>query len=334
MPHTRKTSELSQLIQTYLDDTNSSFSIGAFGAVAEFFRSATEACLALNSEPLTCATSRGGIRIRMRGDVRVRAYEMLTTHPQRWLHGVALCLPECSARGAGRSVITELGPDCDAIREQDFGGTLFDVGLRLANGDFLVRSNDPAVISALRKFSGSHLLDADLKIMDFIVDASPHRVVTSSLGRIEVYQTIDRHQTPDGPHTHVLPKLLRCARAYDAKIPIEHNYLPCLNLYPPNPLTHNNGESVGYQHHRHLAFQSLLNKWGCPEYVTQKRELLASLRNNTDPATFAFPSKRIRRSAVRIALRQGAFDKSTMLQAQKWTQYFHKRRNAEEFLDE
>ncbi|MFT4580991.1 MAG: hypothetical protein ACI915_001336 [Gammaproteobacteria bacterium] len=317
--------DLLQLVQTYLDDTDSSFSIGAFGAVAEFFRSSTEACRAPNSEPLIRATSRGGIRIRLPQEVKALAYEMLSTHHERWVHGVAFCLPDRSARGAGRTVITELGPDLDAISEQDVGGILFDMGLALSNTDFCVRTNDHGLIAALRKSCGNPLLDRDSKIMDLIVEASPHRVVSSSVGRIEVYQTIDRHQTPHGPHTHVLPKLLRAGRTHDAKIPIADNYLPCLNLYPPNPLMDSNGQAQGYQHSRYLAFQSLLERWGSPEYVKQKRVLLESLQKNTDPSTFAFPSSRIRRSAVRIGLRQGAFDRSTRFQAQKWNRFFDQK---------
>ncbi|MFT4561525.1 MAG: hypothetical protein ACI9BW_001266 [Gammaproteobacteria bacterium] len=329
MVTTRTQTDLSELLQTYLEDTDSSFSIGAFGAVAEFFRTPTER-LASNADPLTRVTTRGGIRTRLHRDAKVLAYEMLSTHCKRWLHGVALCLPDCSARGAERTVITELGPDQNAIREQEAGHLLFDMGLALANTDFCVRSNEPAVIAALRKVCGSPLLGRDSKIMNLIIEASPHRVVSSSLGRIEVYQTIDRHQTPDGPHTHVLPKLLRAGRTHDAKIPIVNNYLPCLNLYPPSPLTANSDGSYGYQHNRHLAFQSLLDKWGSAQYVEQKREVIASLQRNTDPSTFTFPSNRIRRSAVRIGLRQAAFDKSTMEQAQKWIQFFEKRQYHEE----
>jgi hypothetical protein len=50
--------------------------------------------------------------------------------------------------------------------------------------------------------------------MGMILAANPHRVFISRLGRIEVYQPIPppSGKSPEGPHTHVLPRLLKSGR--------------------------------------------------------------------------------------------------------------------------
>ena len=66
---------------------------------------------------------------------------------------------------------------------------------------------------------------------------SPHRVLVGPCGRIEVYQTIPPvdGRSPDGPHTHVLPKLLRAGRTHAANLPIPDGLVPCLTIHPSRP---------------------------------------------------------------------------------------------------
>jgi hypothetical protein len=221
-----------------------------------------------------------------------------------------------------RNGVTELGPDSGAIRRSDRADLLFDMGLGTANVDFCVRTGEAALIAALRKARSSSLLAPGSEVMEHIVAASPHRVALSKLGRVEVFQAIGRYKTPTGPHTHVLPKLLRAGRTHDAKIPIPQGYLPCLNLYPPSPLFDILGEPKTYDGGSHAAFETLLAKWGQPQYVEQKGLLLHSLRKGIDPASFRTPATRLERSAVRIALRQLAHDDNLRERAALWRERF------------
>jgi hypothetical protein len=70
--------------------------------------------------------------------------------------------------------------------------------------------------------------------MGVILAANPHRVFISRIGRIEVYQPIPpaTGKSPDGPHTHVLPKLLRSKRSHPATEPIPDGWVPCAHFYP------------------------------------------------------------------------------------------------------
>ncbi len=68
------------------------------------------------------------------------------------------------------------------------------------------------------------------------------RVCISALGRIEVYQHIPpagRHvRTPEGPHTHLLLRLLKAGRGHAADTPIPPGFVACLTLYPVSPPAH------------------------------------------------------------------------------------------------
>ena len=112
------TVNLEQVLRAQLNDPDTSFSIGAFGAVAEFFHDADEASNIDDPERLTLATDRGAIRICMRDDVFPVAYEILSSRKQCWLHGIVLCLPTSEAKGAVRTSVSELGAEASQTNER------------------------------------------------------------------------------------------------------------------------------------------------------------------------------------------------------------------------
>src|SRR5262245_66159348 len=117
-----------------------------------------------------------------------------------------------------RKVLTELGPDREALREQHREATLFDLGLGALQVDVCVRVADADVAAELRAHAGRALFDPGNPAMGVILAANPDRVVVSRLGRVEVYQQIPPAdgQRPTGPHTHVLPTLLHHRPAHAA----------------------------------------------------------------------------------------------------------------------
>ena len=72
----------------------------------------------------------------------------------------------------------------------------------------------PDLIAALRAVEGCSWREALDRVGHLLVAASPHRVVTGPLGRIEVYNPIPQewHVSPEGCHTHLLPRLLETGR--------------------------------------------------------------------------------------------------------------------------
>lgn len=304
--------ELEPLLQRHLGDWRSGWSMGSFGAIAEFHQAADEQPVIDEPLDLTRATRRGAIRLerrRLAGATAV-AYETLSPKRHRWSHAVALCLPEARARRSGHKVLTEIGPDDDAIRGIDRTGILFDMGLGLPQCDFCIRTSDPKLLGELRANLGRSLFEPGNGATAAIMAAHPHRVALTTLGRIEVYQKIGGPDTggvsPAGPHTHLLPKLLASGRTHSANTPIPQGLLPLAFLHPGNPVIGPMGEDQTFDVGLHEAFQGLLTRYGTAEARMAKQAVSTALNAGVAPQSWAPPASRAAKTAARVALRQEA----------------------------
>jgi hypothetical protein len=142
--------------------------------------------------------------------------------------------------------------------------------------------------------------------MAAILRMSPHRVFRSRLGRVEVYGPIPSPDgaTEEGPHTHLLPKLLASGRGHVAGTPIPRGHLPCLELYPSNPLVDKLGRRQAFDEASFADFEALLAAWGDEAYVAEKGRARAAVRGGEEPGDYDPPKGRLGRAALRIALRQ------------------------------
>ena len=296
--------QIRNILWQHLLDSRTSVSVGSYGAIAEFHRRADEALQLDDERSLCVASSRGGIRVHLETTVLALAFETLSRRPGRWQHGVAFCLAEQSATRSRRQVLTELGPDTRAIWPKHRGDILFDLGLHARNIDFCIRTSEPALLRALRKASDTRVLDPEKPIMAVLLSADPHRVVLSALARAEVYQPIGREVTPEGPHTHVLPKLLKTGRTHSANVPIPAGLRPCLMLHPSNPLFDAMGEPKPFEAGSFTEFSKLLDHWGLSAYQREKRRVTQAISNGLSPLNYREPSTRLGRTALRVALRQ------------------------------
>ncbi|MGQ0653522.1 MAG: DUF6925 family protein [Betaproteobacteria bacterium] len=220
---------LGDTLAAQLARAGTSWSIGAFGALAEFERSPEEPA---ERTPFSVATARGAIRLEPLAGCECVPYRARSARDERD-YGVALCLPEPQARLERRGVLTELGADHAAIRAPDRTALLFDLGLDTPYGTFCVRTGDEALIARLRAGAGSPLLDRGNGLFELLAQASPHRVFMSRLGRIEVYQRIAPRggRTPEGPHTHLLPRLVKAKRTHSANALLPQGLVPCATFY-------------------------------------------------------------------------------------------------------
>jgi hypothetical protein len=281
------------------------WSLGTFGALAEFMRDADEPFeLGRDEQRLALVTARGGIRIAPPSELRLVAFE--TTTRESWAHRVALCLPEQRCGMNRRTALTELGPDREALRPQDRSAILFDLGIGALQADLCVRVADPALVEKLRAHAGSVLLEPGSPAMGLIVAASPHRVFMTRLGRIEVYQPIpDPHgRSPQGPHTHVLPKLLAHRRTHSANEQIPEGFVPCAHLYPAHPARDGFGQDRPFDPARHAAFQAMLHRYGDPRFIALKERVAAAVAAGADPSVIDVTGQRFARTNVRVTLRQ------------------------------
>lgn len=319
---------LTALVRQMLADAGAGWTIGTFGAVAEFHHVADDPppVVAVTDESQEVVTARGGIRVSLVAGVRAVAYESLGGPPYGWLHALAFCLPHADAAMGGRTVLTELGPDREALRDTERGARMFDMGLGAPHIDFCVRTIDGALIEVLRRAAGTSLLAPGDQTMAAIVAASPHRVCRSRLGRIEVYQPIPPPlpgaRSPVGPHTHVLPDLLKSRRTHSANAPIPDGWVPALTLHPANPVFTSLGQPKPFDAAAHAAFQSLLRAYGLPDIVFEKERIARAVLAGEKPQAYTAASSRAARTAARVALRQLFHTHATDANLQPWLAAF------------
>lgn len=309
------TSLIGDLLAAHLHDAESSWSCGSFGAIAEFIRVPDEAVVLDTEAGLSACTERGAIRIDPTWPgLRPLAYELTSNHPRAWQQGVALCLPEDDCAMHGRRVVTELGPDAQAVRAQDRAAIVFDLGLGTLQADILVRSSDARTIQCLRAGLGRSLFEPGNRLAGEIVGLSPHRVFQCRFGRVEVYQPIPTPdgQSPDGPHTHLLPKLLANGRTHAANLPIPDGWVPCMTLFPPHPMRDRMGHIKAFDANAFEAFQRLWRTYGDPALVAIKAAALDAAHRGV---AFDEPDSRAGRMMARVALRQASrFPSSTPIE--------------------
>lgn len=314
------------LLRDHLQDTGSQWNLGTFGAIAEFMRDAGEPVAFVDRpDRLSATTARGGIGFGRLDGVRLFASESATG--ASWSHRVALCLPEDACAMSGRTVLTEIGPDEEALRGEDCGATLFDIGLGTFQADICIRTADPTLIGLLRAEAGRPLFSPGSEAMGAIVATGPHRVFIARVGRCEVYQPIPPAdgKSPEGPHTHVLPQLLRGGRTHAATEPVPDGFVPCAHLVPAHPIRDAMGQPRPFDGRAFERFEVLLARFGAPELVALKQAVRSSLAEGVAPEGFAAPQTRFGRHSLRGVLRQcaAAGDDSALLKA--WSAMFDPR---------
>ena len=300
-----RTTDVLNLLADQLADAETAWSLGTFGAIAEFTRDADEGVtLDRDDRSVSAVTARGGVRIEAGPDLRPIASESLTS--ESWNHRVALCLPLEACAMSGRMAVAEIGPDRDALRAEDRASVLFDLGLGALQVDCCVRSSSAALTAELRNWVGRSVFLSDNGAMSAILGSNPHRVFISRIGRIEVFQPIPppEGKSPAGPHTHVLPKLLRSGRTHAATEPLPAGWVPCAHFYPPNPARDHLGHRQPFQESRHAAFQVLLARYGNPQLINIKRRVVESVTAGRRPSAVSVAGDRFCRTIVRVALRQ------------------------------
>ena len=185
------------------------WSMGVQGALAEFAVVGDERPEVRRSGPtgrtIETLTAGGGIRLTITDDTV--AY---STGPDS---GITLVVPRTTLPAPSLRV-TAAPADPGALRPEDEKAVLVDLGVGHSAAAFCVRTADPDLIAALRAVEGRRWREALDGVGALLVAASPHRVVTGPLGRIEVYNPIPPagEASPDGCHTHFLPRLLETGR--------------------------------------------------------------------------------------------------------------------------
>ena len=152
--------ELLDFLVNQIADVDTGWSIGTFGAIAEFTRDVDEAPMLTRSDnAISLVTPRGGLRIEACHELRPIASQSPTT--ESWTHRVALCLPEQACAVSGRTVLAEVGPDHDAMRAEDREAVPSDLSLGTLQVDACVRGGDRNFVERLRPFVGKSVFAPD-----------------------------------------------------------------------------------------------------------------------------------------------------------------------------
>lgn len=324
--------DLDTVLRRYVADPTASWGLGTFGAVAEFHRTAEEPASIDTGATLQVVTQRGALRISSTQDIRAFAYELPGHADGSWSHVLTLCLPAARTAMHRREVVTECGPDHEALRSDDRAAVLFDMGLGTEQVDACVRTADAEALALLRAGLGHSLFAPNNPLAPAMPRLSPHRVFICRFARLEVYQRIPgpNETPPEGPHTHVLPHLLRHQRTHAATVPIPEGWVPCLSLYPANPVFDALGHPRPFDHVAYEDFQALLRDFGDPELVALKEAVTEAVRAERGPDSCALPASRAGRTAVRVALRQLAHTDGDCPVLAAWRQAFDRVEEAAE----
>jgi hypothetical protein len=149
-------------------------------------------------------------------------------------------------------------------------------------------------------------------------------VFVSRLGRIEVYQPIPPADSvsPEGPHTHVLPKLLAHRRTHAATEPVPEGFVPCMHIYPPHPAKDVRGRTQPFDANRHQAFQTMFSIFGDPELVALKTRVTEAVIAGEEPSKITVTDSRFARASVRVALRQLSATHRSLPRLAAWMAFY------------
>ena len=273
-------------LQTAINDAATGWSLGTFGALAEFHRDTDEdARIEIDAAGCTVVTGRGALRVHQHADLRLLPYEGLSKIPSAWTQGVMVCLPETEAVMGVADGLTELGPDEDALAIAGRNQQLFDLGLGVPHIQPCLRTDDKALIDLLRAHVNIPFLQLPEDVVAAIKAVQPARVFQSKLGRIEVTASIPARgsETPLGPHTHILPELLGRGRNHSANVPVPEGWVPALAFYPPNAARDTRGETAPFERNAHDRFQTLIEAFAPEEIVAAKALLWESMKAGVMP---------------------------------------------------
>ena len=263
------------------------WSMGTFGALMGF-------------TPIGAAVADGGTLIaggaggwlRLDAIPRLLAFETISSDPLGWNHGVALCLAKPPAHGKGADrVVLAAGADDKAIRPEDRGLALFDLGLEQAGCRALFRP-DRAATEAVATLCGRSCDE----VITQLATLPGTWIVETPLGRLE------RRHEGDGP-----APLMRVGgtagrkHTHATSTPVPEGWLPYAHAFPPHPARNAPGAPAAFDPKRHAAFQALLARYGDPRLHALKvrvNELLERSRFET------IRTDRHGSSVIRVALRQ------------------------------
>lgn len=295
---------MKNIVRQALLDPRNTWSIGTFGAIGEFRWDADEETL--HVDDFSRVTKRAGIRIDPADDIKIVAFETLAADGKSWHNDVAFCMQR-TADSDVPHVVRELGPDHEALREDQRDAILFDLGVGIGHVHMCARTHDQEHIKIMRSLEGLSIFSEEARGLHAdTLRAQPHRVMLSPLGRLEVYQPIPHPngKSPEGPHTHLIAKSIASGRTHATTDPIPEGYQPVMTLHPGSPWRDVLGHDQPFSDEKDAAFLAL---WGAHAHAEEQaiaKSVRDAVLSGVAPDDFTWPTTRRGRTTARIALRR------------------------------
>ncbi|MCU1365944.1 MAG: hypothetical protein JWN39_1583 [Ilumatobacteraceae bacterium] len=223
---------LADVVHELLRD-GSSWVLGVHGASGEFDGSDPDRVVTRSGPVVIATTESAALRVDIDDHARLYSLDKRGTHEP-----VLMILAVGDAHAfSGGNVITDLGPDTNAIRPAAHS-TLFDLGIGRSATFAIQACGD--VERLLRQHLGRPLDAALADINDQLVAASPTRVIETPLARIEVVAPIPASgaASPPGSYTHLLPGELDLGLVLPPGIGLPDGVTPAAIIRPPSGWTY------------------------------------------------------------------------------------------------
>jgi len=113
---------------------------------------------------------------------------------------------------------------------------------------------------------------------------------------------------------------------HSANTPIPDNFVPCLTLYPGNPLVDHFGQSIPFNLSLYNQFEELLEQWGLAECNKLKKLLSQTVLSGSSAIDFPKPVSREARATLRVTLRQMQQQEQFAVLIAPWLDYFEENK--------
>jgi len=273
-------------------DPEYTLSLGAFGAVGQF-PSGPRTFVDVRDDRMEAAATTAGIALIMCDGLQLIAFEMISSDPEGWNHGIALCLLEKHARMSQRTSFTAMGPDADALEASKRDLCCYDLGLGTRYADVCVRPLASDIEHNLCAAAAQSIEPAECAER-FHADTW---IFKTALGRIETCHPGRRH---------LIPNLLSGSAAHANIAPIPPGLVPVGYVFPPLPHHPHATNAID----RHAAFQRLIDSYGDKPLARFKRQVEHMLDLSLPPNALSNllgdrrSPTRAELSCIRVALRQ------------------------------
>lgn len=286
------------------EKTESSWAIVRDGIVAEFsIVPGDKSIKTFNSNVLKVDTNRATLCINFDDSMESIVAESGAHGCSPWTQNIYLCVQKEQAKMSCRDKLTSLGKFDNGTDK----GDLWDLGVENETLDAYIIAKDKSTNELLKQKEGHYIID-DPHFLRELVLRSPPRLFQTKFAYIIVRQKIPltEKEELEGPHTHLLPPLIKSKKHFE--VPIPDDMIPIIQTDPFGSVIDGNGDFHAWNGLENDAFQTLLQKYGKPEYVALKNQMRQSIigcltRNEVSVIESTYADK-TKQDLIRITLAQ------------------------------